>query len=210
VTKLSIAEVTTEIRAWCVEKGWRGPQAPSRKLMVDVALMHSEVSEALEAYRVKGTNRWSTIEGDVYPLPFNVTDSDEFITQCDEYGYVKDAKPEGVPSEIADVFIRLLDNAAEQSIIINMEEPGSKVRATFEKYKDEDFGFHAGLLHDLISRISANLLLTGGNRLDWHFSDIAIGLQVVSEMYGFDLYAEVERKMAYNWTRTYRHGGKLL
>lgn len=81
-----------------------------------LALLHSEVSEALEAYRIRD---WGS-ERD-------------------------DGKPEGVSSELADVFIRLLSAWAQ-----------------------------------------------------------------FVQPHGFDLGDEVERKMRYNRTRSFRHGGKAL
>ena len=43
-----IAQVIHDIN---VDKGWRGIYAPARSFGDDIALLHSEVSEALEAYR---------------------------------------------------------------------------------------------------------------------------------------------------------------
>lgn len=83
----------------------------------DVALLHSEVSEAFEAYRDNGDCLASY--GPQTPI----------------------AKPEGVPSELADVLIRLVDTA---------------------------------------------------------------------KRYGVNLEAAVEEKLAYNATRGYRHGGKVV
>jgi len=66
------------------EKGWHDPEHP-RTIPELLCLVHSEVSEALEAYR----------------------DPDREI--CVEYEV--DGKPEGVPSELADVVIRVADVA---------------------------------------------------------------------------------------------------
>lgn len=74
----SLAEMTTEVSEWAETKGWEPD--PGRTFGDECALIHSEVSEALEAYR-----GWkfedTTIDG---------------------------GKPEGVGSEFADILIRLL------------------------------------------------------------------------------------------------------
>lgn len=87
----------------------------------DIALLHSEVSEAFEAYRVAGNC------------------DDQTRTTWEESYEGHPPKPEGVGSEFADVLVRLLDSC---------------------------------------------------------------------ERHGINLEAEFVRKMAYNETRGYRHGGK--
>jgi NTP pyrophosphatase (non-canonical NTP hydrolase) len=42
------------------------------------------------------------------------------------------------------------------------------------------------------------------------FADILIRLGHYAKLFGVDLQAEYDRKMAYNHTRAYRHGGKAL
>lgn len=107
----SLREMATEVARLNMEKGWR---SKSRSFGEFVALLHSEVSEMLEAFR-----SWGRKDATATP----------------------EAKPEGIGSEAADVLIRLLD---------------------------------------------------------------------MCEYYSVDLEWEFERKMAYNRTRGYRHGGKRL
>lgn len=96
----------------------------------DMALLHSEVSEAFEAFR-----QWKT--EDVTERECKVFDHSHPKPE----GHPHICKPEGVGSELADVLVRLLDTC---------------------------------------------------------------------ERYGIDLEAEFERKIKYNATRGYHHGGKLL
>jgi NTP pyrophosphatase (non-canonical NTP hydrolase) len=116
----TIAEMTEKVRAVNTEKGWR---TGGNTFGDYIALLHSELSEALEAYR-----------------DHRLDDATYRLVDVDENG-VGTPKPEGVGSEFADVLIRLLD---------------------------------------------------------------------VADIYGIDLDAEFDRKLAYNRTRPYQHGGRTL
>jgi NTP pyrophosphatase (non-canonical NTP hydrolase) len=118
-TGKNLSDMAAEVRAVNIEKGWRAEDgSPLVSFGEYIALLHSELSEALEAWRDHGTE-----------------DATEVV-----YGnHVP--KPEGVGSEFADVLIRLLD---------------------------------------------------------------------ACDAFGIDLEAEYRRKVAYNRTRAFRHGGRAL
>lgn len=125
--KKSIEELTAEIREINVAHGWRSAAGgPGTNTFGDyIALLHSEVSEALEAYR---DHRLADATGPSYQEAMNPN-----LPEL--------PKPEGVGSELADVFIRLVD---------------------------------------------------------------------MCDVFGIDLPFEIERKVAYNRTRPYQHGGRTV
>jgi len=71
--------------------GWHDNDRP---FATDIALLHSEVSEAYEAYRNYGFRDATDHMGSMCSLP----------------------KPEGIGSEMADIFIRLLDTCGRYNI----------------------------------------------------------------------------------------------
>jgi NTP pyrophosphatase (non-canonical NTP hydrolase) len=87
-----LAELAQESYDVAVSKGWENP-GDTRSFGDECALLHSEVSEAFEAYRARGYESWEGPKG----------------------------KPEGVASEFADVLIRLLHYSHVHGIDIQAE-----------------------------------------------------------------------------------------
>jgi NTP pyrophosphatase (non-canonical NTP hydrolase) len=178
----TIADMTAEIREVNVAKGWRPAEGgPGENTWGDyIALLHSEVSEALEAYR---DHRLADATG----RPAGV-----FIDGL--------AKPEGVGSELADVLIRLLDMADvfEHPPLTSHAELNSIYSAPVPA---TSFGDSMSWLHQRISDAWLDPM---------KLPMVLRRLVAVARKYEIDLDAEYERKIAYNRTRSFQHGGRTL
>lgn len=104
-----------EVKACNQKNGWYDAE---RSFGDEIALLHSEVSEALEEYRRHGTQRY-VVHGMPYgEVAYLKPDDDYPFMTTHEYGdqRLRLMKPEGVPSELADVLIRLLDMAERAGV----------------------------------------------------------------------------------------------
>lgn len=193
VEQKTLAEMSTEVQAYLLEKGWTGPESPPVSLEDALALLHSEVSEALEAWRV-----WQLVDGTNRHQNF--------------------PKPEGVGSEFADILIRLLDDAIRFGVDLldtywdfgwdgdgTISAMVNAVHTAANIPLPPTFGAAMNRLHDQIGRCGLSGLSLRANLLG-----VLLMLLAYSSYYGVDLAAEYERKMAYNRRRPFRHGGKAL
>jgi len=184
----TLRQMTEEIRVVNVEKGWRpaGGGPGSNTLGDYIALLHSEVSEALEAYRDHRLE-------DATPVGTCA------FGECDNHP----AKPEGVGSELADVLIRLLDMADVFGVRVSGYEYLSDIREhrPDPRIMVTTFGDWMAWLHYEIGGA-----LMSADRL----AVVLRTLVTVARRYGIDLDVEYARKIAYNRTRAFQHGGRTL
>jgi NTP pyrophosphatase (non-canonical NTP hydrolase) len=153
-----------------------------------MALLHTEVAEASDAWR-----RWGTDDA----------------TDLDIGGGLP--KPEGVGSEFADILIRLLDDDERYGIGL-AGRLGIIGRGVFAL--NESFLANMCTLHGLIAK-ACWLWETGDTEfgeIGWeeYLTRVLSFLLQLCEHYGIDLMAEYTRKVAFNRTRSYRHGNKRL
>jgi NTP pyrophosphatase (non-canonical NTP hydrolase) len=109
---MNINEWSKEIHKNAVEHGWWEEERSFGEI---IALCHSELSEALEEYR----NGHSPTEI-YYPGQ-----------------YAKLPKPEGIPSELADCIIRILDYCGKEGIDI---EEAIKIKHEYNKTRPYKHG----------------------------------------------------------------------
>ena len=179
---MNIRDLQREAHAIAKEHGWWDEERTFGDL---IALVHSELSEALEAYRSWGdiqAHIERKINGDV-GLSF------------------------GVPSELADVVIRVADMAEHHGVDLS-NLPVS--RHYWEDHSpitlnaDCSFGDWICIIHRIVASTS------------WRISGLSVLARVVRAVqqmvahYAIDLDAAIEAKMEYNRTRPYRHGEKAL
>jgi NTP pyrophosphatase (non-canonical NTP hydrolase) len=183
----SLREMEAEVKAYQQEKGW----TEYRSVPVSLALLHEEVSEVGRAWREWGLGDATT----------GVT--------ADGPDHSRQAKPQGVGSELADVVIRIMDTSGRYGLGV----PGLVPHHRGAFALSEEFMVNVNTLHDLISRVS--LAWESNHSADTTADDLAAGLATVlaftfqlARRSGINIQYEYERKMAYNHTRDYRHGNR--
>lgn len=173
---IDLNKFAKEVHENAVKHGWWDAE---RSFGEVIALIHSELSEALEEYR----NGHAPTE--TY--------------------YSKGGKPEGIPSELADVVIRVLDWCGHENITLNTKiiknNDNFIKKMIAENYKMLPFADGIASSHSDIS--------------SWYNDEADIeavisGVFCMSSFYGIDLESAMLEKHNFNKTRPYKHGGKVI
>ena len=176
---MDLVELQKEAHAIAKDHGWWDEERTFGDL---IALVHSELSEALEAYRVCG------------------------IVDCPH----EHTEGAGVASELADVVIRVADMAEWYGVdggvmdrqLANQREVIPDLPPHFT------FGERITALHNWVS--NAGQFDYDQEQWSGYLGIVVFDVERMAAHYGIDLDAAIEAKMEYNRTRSYRHGGKAL
>lgn len=191
------------------KSGWVDDRNPAPYAII-TALFHSELSEALEDYRNNKlvTEVWYECRG----MAFGKDERDRSKEPPgDDPSYWK---PCGVPSELADVCIRICQHVGTAGLSKKLQHAANSPEVMnhgTHPFVFANFGELLAEVHLSISR--AYLACTRSPHTSNYLVDLAIALrQVVAfcDASGIDLWAAIDEKEAYNRTRSFRHGGKKV
>ena len=214
---MNIRDLQREAHAIAKDKGWWDEERNFGDL---IALVHSELSEALEAYREWGlagslevlrrtlSPRYATPEESEEDVEcWNILDEDTDRWDLWEFAeYAMQCKPEGVASELADVVIRVADMAEWYGYDLSIAEE----KKPFDYFEPSalTFGSRIAMLHEMVAEAfrheGSEILVEDA------LATLVAGVQHMAAHYGIDLDAAIEAKLEYNRGRSYRHGGKTL
>jgi NTP pyrophosphatase (non-canonical NTP hydrolase) len=192
----TLREMSAEIREVNTALGWRERINPWGDYC---ALINEELGEITQAYR-----------------RHKLADATRPVRDCDRPPVADSEpvppKPEGVGSECADVLIRLIDHTdcvgidcydmARTLADVDPVYPASGAPSTV--------GGWVAWLHKLAARLYPYTGDEPPKEAYFHAAILLRGLAAFCEQHDVDLMAEYERKIAYNRTREYKHGGKVM
>ena len=181
---MSVNELIREIHENATAHGW---WEKARDFGEICALIHSELSEALEEYRANRPAFY--VEGCL-----TLTDPEDWNGE----------KPEGIVTELADAIIRIFDYFGHEGVTLDFD-PLKPSDETDDIAEYASFGEFVANCH---ADVTAAYDDVNGERREYLIDCISrIATYVGDE--GF-LRSVIAVKCEYNKTRPYKHGGKLI
>jgi hypothetical protein len=162
------------------------------------ALIHSEISEALEAYRnpkwdVKTTYADISGNGTCW-IPYEQAQKNSS----------KILKPEGFPSELADVVIRCADLAGAKGVSLDTDTVFPQPFGS----PGQELAFHHMITTTAYAEIVNPFNLPDRSGWEKVMAELVGRIFTYADHLGVDLWREIDIKTGYNATRTARHGGR--
>lgn len=185
---MNITEWAKEIHENAVKHGWWETKRSTGEV---IALIHSELSEALEEAR------------DNRPMMYVLgPNGEEICTPC----YFNGRKPEGVAVELADAVIRVLDFAEYNNLLLKDIGTAQMEIDAAEKTYFENFGNVIAVLHEIV--VMLHHAIKDQSIMD--AIELTLTFETVIELYlrerGVDIWQVIELKHNYNKGRPYKHG----
>lgn len=200
---MSLDELVSTSYEIAKSKGWWDKP---RSFAALTLLMQSEISEALEDYRSnKGLNEvW--YEKSQKPM------SDIPIKLSEPSG--PEDKPCGIPSELADVVIRVADFCGHHKLVLSPASKSIIGQKDFEQALAESAACISDAYRDL-SKINTkvqDLWYSGssGVSVSFSLSKAVEHLLFTCEANDINIWKAIEEKTAFNRTRPERHGNKKV
>ena len=189
---MNLADLQREAHAIAKDHGWWDEPRTFGDL---IALVHSELSEALEAYREYGVE------------PFQ---------QGRKLFWFKDGHPTGVASELADVVIRVADMAEHDGVDLEAHvesgvgAPETHIFGRWFAFRELAFGEWVGMAHYWAAEAfkwGVQYEADGvAPNLAWQsLGYVTAVVKRMADHYDIDLDAAIKARLEY-----YRHGGKAL
>lgn len=190
VLDMDLRRMAKEVLEVNTSLGWRGdPAHPEPPFSDAMMLLSAEIAEAADAWR-----KWTFADATHLAPDNECWCGASETTRC---------KPEGVGSEFADILIRLLDDCDLFGVEIDRHYTPNIGRLA-DTFLSECLDMTATVIRAEIAHS-----VMGGRGIANIFSCLLHQLLRSCDVHGIDLMAEYERKLAYNRTRSWRHGGKL-
>ena len=202
-------QLAEEVHACAVAHGWY-EQAPSMTSVL--TNIHAELSEAWEAFRNRKPMLWHAC---------GLNEADTLCTGCTTGCTQMDAKPEGIAIELADAVLRMLDTCGflQLDIVAALEQTPallcSHARAFLrQENADVPLADLLAYLHEVISSAHVECRVVqdkAARNTESFFAECILLISDYIRRHSDTTLAECIRlKHAYNLTRPYRHGGKVV